>query len=131
MKTIQKLLDEQARLLDELPTLEVKVTKQKQAIDGIAEQIAKLKEQQDYSSLKFVHANIPLIIQKIAPKHRIPPPREINLVSSADTPMIATVPWASEECTDECPCNINVCPRCSLLHFKNLLDRLLAGYYSK
>jgi hypothetical protein len=45
--------------------------------------------------------------------------------------MVATIPWAKEECSDENPVNINVCPRCTMMHFQKVLDRLLAGYYSK
>lgn len=135
MKKMDELMKEQIKLLDEMESLNAQVSKKQQAIDSVEQRIEELKEQQDFGAFKFVHSNMATIIQKVAPKHKVPEPREISLYnSSADdsfTKMDITVPWSNDECSDENPCNINVCPRCTLIHFQNLLDRLLAGYYSK
>lgn len=127
---MKELQEEQEKLIEELEILKVKLQKKTQDSEAITEKIAQLKEQQDFGSFKFVHANMPEIIAKIAPKHKIPKDREINLASSGDTPMVASIPWG-EECSDDNHCNTNICPRCTLQHFKLLLDRLLAGYYAK
>lgn len=132
MGKIQELIDRQVKLLEELDQHEVKTSKIKEQIESISNQIAELKEQQDYGSFRFVHQNMQTILQKIAPKHKVPPPREINLEGNSSTPsMVASIPWSTEKCSDENPCNINVCPRCTLLHFKYVLGGLLASYYSK
>lgn len=130
MKKMKELLEEQEKIIEELEILKIKVQKKTQDVESITEKIAHLKEQEDYGSFKFVHANIQDIIKAIAPKHKLPKQREINLSSSGDTQMIASIPWG-EECSDENPCNAGTCGRCTLQHFKSLLDRLLAGYYAK
>lgn len=133
MKNMKELFEEHSKLLEEYEILNLKTRKQKTAVENISHQIAKLKEQQDYSSFKFVHANVQLILQKITPKHKIPSPREINLQTEANsaTPMTASIPWAKEECSDENPCNVGVCDRCNVLHFHTVLGKMLAGYYAK
>ena len=127
---MMELQKEQEKLIEELERLKVQVQKKTQDAEAVAEKIVEIKEQLDYGSFKFVHANMPSIIQSLAPKHKTPPPREINL-SNGNTPLVASIPWSDEECSDENPCNANICPRCILQHFKQLLDRLLAGYYAK
>lgn len=131
MYNIQELIDRQVKLLEELEEQEVKVSKIKQQIESISSQISEQKEQQDFGSFRFVHQNMPTILQKVAPKHKVPPPREINLEGSDSTTMVASIPWSTEKCSDENPCNINVCPRCTLQHFFKVLGKLLADYYVK
>lgn len=131
---MKELLKEQETASEELEILKVKVQKQTQRLESVEERIKELKEQEDYGSFKFVHANMPDIIRDIAPKHKVPDGREIHLSlsSGSNSPeIVASVPWSNEECSDENPCNTGVCPRCTLQHFKSLLDRLLAGYYAK
>ena len=130
MKKIKELQEEQEKLVEELEILKVKLQKKTQDFETITEKIVQIKEQQDFGSFKFVHANMPEIIAKIAPKHKIPKDREINLTSSGDTSMTASIPWG-EECSDENPCNTGICNRCTLIHFFKVLDKLLAGYYAK
>lgn len=131
MKKIKELQNKESELLEEIQEQKVKLSKSELALDGITKQIEELKESQDYGSFKFVHANLPLIIQKIAPKHKIPEPREINIGSQSGTPLVASIPWNNEGCSDENPCNIGVCPRCTLQHFFKILGKLLAEYYVK
>jgi len=130
MKKMKELQNEQEKLIEELEILKIKVQKKTQDVETIANKITELKEQLDYGSFKFVHANMPKIIDAIAPKHKLPKEREINISSSGNTPMIANISWG-EKCSDKNPCNANICPRCTLIYFKSLLDRLLAGYYAK
>jgi len=132
MKKMDELLDKQAELVEQLNMDRNKAKKTEQSLESISKQIQDLKEHYDYGSFKFVHANMPAIIQKVAPKHKVPPPRELNISSASDdSSMAASIPWADGECSDKDPCNVNVCPRCTLIHFQRVLDRLLAGYYSK
>lgn len=132
MKTMKELQDEQERLIEEIEILNAKLTRFKNDLESISDKISELKDKQDYGSFKFVHDNIPLIIQKIATKHKVPPPREINISSGSDTSSLtASVPWDNGDCSDDNPCNVNICPRCTLLNFQKILGRLLAGYYSK
>jgi len=129
---MKELLKEQERLAEELEILKIQVQKKTQDTEAVAEKIIELKEQLDFGSFKFVHANIPEIMKALAPKHKTPLPRDIHVSSGNDsTPLIASIPWSDEVCSDENPCNANVCPRCTIIHFKNVIDRLLAGYYSK
>ncbi|MFW6121270.1 MAG: hypothetical protein ACOC80_10300 [Petrotogales bacterium] len=130
MKKISDLQNKESELLNKKYEQEVQIQKTEQELSGITKQIEELKEQNDYGSFKFVHANLPLIIKKIAPKHKTPPPREINFDSSG-TGITASIPWTEEKCSDENPCNTNVCPRCTLLHFYKVLGNLLAEYYTK
>jgi len=132
MKKMKELQDEQEKLIEELERMKIQVQKKTQEVDIVSERIIELKEHLDYGSFKFVHANIQTIIQKIAPKHKLPEARDIHLSAGDDnTSLIASVPWSNDECSDENPCNANVCNRCTLQHFKRLLDSLLAGYYAK
>jgi len=132
VKKIKELLDKQSQLIEEIEVLKNQKDKKQQDLEEISTRISEMKEQQDFGAFKFVYANIPLIIQKIAPKHRVPPPREISLSSGADAAtVVAAVPWGEADCSDINPVNINVCPRCTLLHFQKILDKLLAGYYAK
>lgn len=132
MKKMKELQEEQEKLTEELERMKIQVQKKNQDVETVTEKIVQLKEQLDFGSFKFVHANMPKIIKELAPKHKTPPPRDIRLSADNESiPMIASVPWIDEECSDKNPCNANVCPRCTLIHFKKLLDRLLAGYYSK
>lgn len=128
---IQKLIDKHNKLLEELEEKEVNISKIKQTIETISGQISELKEQQDFGSFRFVHQNMPTILKKIAPKHKVPPPREINLNVNDSTTMVTSIPWSTEKCSDENPCNINVCPRCTLQHFFKVLGKLLSSYYVK
>lgn len=130
MKKMKELQEEQNKITEELERLKVQIQKKTQDAETIANQITELKEQLDFGSFKFVHANMPIIIQEIAPKHKIPKPREINLSSGTDSPtIVASIPWTEEKCSDDNPCNVTICPRCTLIYFKGLLDRILAGYY--
>lgn len=133
MKKLQELLNEESKLLEEIQNQKATSQRIQMKLDAVSKQIKELKEQHDYGSFKFVHANLPLIIQEIAPKHKTPPPREISLNSDAQsgTDMKTIIPWAEEKCSDTNPCNINVCPRCTLYHFKSVMDKLLAEYYTK
>lgn len=130
MKSLKELIKEQTKLLDELEILDAKVSKQKQTLEGLSSVISERKEQNDFGSFKFILNNIGLILQKIAPKHKILKPRDVNL-NSKDIPLIVTVPYTTEECSDEDPCNTGICDRCTILHFRSVMDRLLAGYYVK
>jgi len=130
MKKMIELQKEHERLTEELERLKVQVQKKTQDTESVASKITELKEQLDYGSFKFVHANMPTIIKSVAPKHKLPKDRKIVL-SEGSLSMTANVPWSDEECSDENPCNAGVCGRCTLQHFKSLLDRLLAGYYAK
>lgn len=131
MKKMKDLLKEQSSLIDELQMLKIKVQKKTQDASALANKIGELKEKEDFGSFRFVQTNMQEIIRTIAPKHKIPKDREINLTSSGDTNMVVSIPWGEEDCSDNDPCNVNICPRCTLIHFNRLLDRLLAGYYSQ
>jgi hypothetical protein len=130
-KNMKELIKKFTEVGERFEIEQVKFNKTKQELDSISEQIKELKEIQDYGSFKFIHQNMGIIIQKVAPKHKIPEDKEITIPSQSGTSIIASIPWTEEKCSDENPCNINVCPRCTLIHFKSVLDRLLAEYYSK
>ena len=134
MKNLSDLLNKESELLEEIHNQKATTQRTKLELDAVSKQVVELREQQDYGSFKFVHANLPLIMQKIAPKHKTPPPREISLAPSSsgtDIELKTVIPWVDEKCSDENPCNINVCPRCTLIHFKKVMDKLLAEYYTK
>jgi hypothetical protein len=124
----KELIDKQVEITERLQLEKNRVKKSEEELDRISTQISELKEQQDYGSFRFVHQNIHTILQKIAPKHKLPPPRDLDLPL---TSMTASIPWTENKCSDEDPCNINICPRCTLIHFKNVVGGLLASYYSK
>lgn len=129
-KNLKELQDREEELLEERKKQRVQLQKTDQEVEAITKEIAKLKEQEDYGSFKFVHANLPLIMSKVAPKHKVAPPREISLGTTSGS-MVASIPWTEEKCSDENPCNTNVCPRCTLIHFQKVLGKLLAEYYTK
>jgi len=134
MKNLSDLLNKESELLDELHDQKATTQRTQLELDAISKQVEELKEQQDYGSFKFVHANLPLIMQKIAPKHKTPPDREISLsnsTSGGDIELKTVIPWVDEKCSDTNPCNITICPRCTLIHFKKVMDKLLAEYYVK
>ena len=130
MKKMKELQAEQEKLTEELERIKVQLQKKTQDVEAITDKIVHLKEQLDFGSFRFVHTNMPEIIQAIAPKHKIPKDREFD-VSGSSLPMKASIPWSDEECSDDNPCNAGICSKCTLIHFHKLLDRLLAGYYSK
>jgi hypothetical protein len=133
MKKMKEMLEEQEKIIEELEMLKIKVQKKTQDAESITEKISQIKEQQDYGSFKFVLVNKMEILEKVAKKHIIPKPREINISSCDNNPtaMTASIPWSDEVCSDSNPCNVGVCERCTLLHFFSVLDKLLAGYYAK
>lgn len=130
MKQMKEMLDDQVKISEELEILNKKTEKQKQCLDLISTQISGLKIQEDNGSLKFIHANLNTIIEKLAPKHKLPKAREIKLSTSSDNHILASIPYGSGECSDNNPCNINYCDRCTLLHADIVLGRILANYYS-
>jgi len=132
MSKTKELIDKMIELEDKLNKEELVAKKTKQEIDTISVRIGELKEKEDYGSFKFVQSNMPLIIEKIAPKHKVPKEHEVRIASGGDKPvMIASIPWIEDKCSDKNPCNINVCPKCTLIHFHKVLDKLLAEYYVK
>lgn len=132
MKNLDKLIDKQSYLYDCVERHKVQLKKVEQELDGVSNQIEELKEQQDYSSFKFVYDNMPLIIKKIAPKHKTANSRNLDIVNDKDSIQLsASIPWAYEKCSDENPCNVGTCPKCTLQHFNKVLGKLLAEYYAK
>lgn len=132
MSNMKELIDKQVKLTEELEAEKVKVKRLNQELDRVSIQLSELKEQQDYGSFRFLHQKIPDILKKITPKHKIPPPRDLIISSGSDSPKItASIPWTEGDCSDENPININVCPRCTILHLHKVLGGLLAEYYSK
>ena len=132
MSKINKLIDKMVEIENQLNKEESVAKKTKQELDRISIQISELKEKEDYGSFKFVQSNMPLIIEKIAPKHKVPKEHEVRIASGGDKPvMIVSIPWIEEKCSDKNPCNINVCPKCTLIHFHKVMDKLLAEYYIK
>jgi hypothetical protein len=129
MKQMKDLIDRQNQLIEETEVAKVSLQKKEIELSGISEKIKDLKKQQDYGAFKFVHSNFPAIVNKIAPKHKLPPDHEVKLTSSG-TDITAKIPWAHEECSDTNPVNVNVCPRCTMIHFQVLMDRMLAEYYT-
>ncbi|MFW6311087.1 MAG: hypothetical protein ACOC1K_02505 [Nanoarchaeota archaeon] len=131
MNKKKNLESKQIELIETVHQKKIELEKLNKELDSVSNEISKVSEYNDYSSFKFVHSNMPLIISKIAPKHKIPSPRDLNFSSTNNSSIKASIPWTEEDCNDQNPCNINVCPRCTLIHFRKVLDRLLADYYSK
>ena len=131
MKNLSELLNREDKLTDEVHAQKNKVQKLKQELDMVTNQIADIQELHDYSSFKFVSSNREDILKSIASKHKIPKSQELKLEGPDKTPMSLSVPWATEKCSDENPCNPDICPRCTLLHFFYVMDKLLAEYYVK
>jgi len=127
---LDSLVKKEIEFEEELNKQQNQIDKTKRDALEISKQILELKNKQKHGSIKFVHANFPMILKKVAPKHKLAPPREIVLSSGTDVPMTAKIPWADEKCTDENPCNINLCPRCTLIYFQKVLDGILADYYT-
>lgn len=132
MSRMNELLEKHEQLVNEREVQKNNLKKKDEELDRVTEQIKELKEQNDYGSFKFILSNMPVILQKIAPKHKVPHPRDIELTSDgSSTTMVASVPLGEPECSDTNLSNINVCPRCTLLHFQTVMSSLLAEYYTK
>jgi hypothetical protein len=131
MKTLKELMEDQVRLIEELDHLNNKVVKHQQAVDTVNVRIEELKEQQTMGTFKFLLEKMSTIMNSMAPKHKINSPRNLSVSSDTDSSVSIIIPWGKEKCTDSNPCNINLCDRCTFLNAKNILTKLLAGYYSK
>jgi len=127
MKTMKELIDEQVKLIEEMENLNVQFSKNQQAIDTVTQRIADLKEQQDYGSFKFILSIIPDILNDITKRHKIHESRNIQF---NDT-VTFIVPISNEECSDDNPINVCKCDRCTVLHFKKILESLLSNYLAK
>jgi len=131
MDKLQELLDKQTGLIEESEELKTKGQRLGGELDIVNNQIAELKKTRDADAYKFVLTHMPDILEKIAPKHKIPPDRDVSLAVSGDSNVKAKVPWTDDkDCSDANPFNVSVCPRCALLHFKSILDRNLADYFA-
>jgi hypothetical protein len=130
MNRLDALIEKQAKLTEELQTVENKTEFLKNELRSAEETVKEIKLQRDTASYKFVRSKMPDIIQKMAPKHKIPPDREISLTVD-ESNVTAQVPYTKDKhCSDEDPFNVLICPRCSLIHFQEIIDRTIAEYYS-
>ena len=93
-------------------------------INFLEEQIINTKESIDADTFKFVLNNMNKIITKITPKHKIPQYNKIKIKNN----ITANIPVTNNICSDQNPNNITICPRCTLIHFKSIIEKIIANY---
>lgn len=98
-------------------------------LNDVDNSIKEIQKQMDAESFKFLTSHLPVILEKIAPKHKVPNDRNITMTSGNNSNVSVQVPYTSDKnCSDENPFNVSICPRCALLHFHTFANRFLADY---
>jgi len=128
-KNIKELREKEVKLIEELDVQTNIAEKIKRDLDSVTEEIINLKDLYDHETFKFINRNLELIKNTISPKHKLPEQRKMT-VSAGEIDMVVSYP-EKILCSDNDPSNIISCPRCTMLNFEKMLERILSAYYSK
>jgi len=133
MKSYENLIKDQEENINRLEDLRVQLKKQENVVRLISDALEQTKKDNDIKTFKFVSSNFSKILKIFAPKHILPKPREISVPKGKDESFSikAKVPYSKTACSDVDNFNIGVCPRCTMLHFSKMMERILASHYSE
>jgi hypothetical protein len=131
MDNLSDLMEKQLELVDSIEQDKVTIGRKEVDLNSLTDQIKNIKKIRDINSFKILLQMIPNILEKVCTKHKIPPDREISFATNSETPATISVPLTDDKnCSDSNPFNIGICQRCSVLHLRGVVEKLLAEYYS-